>query len=233
MIMSKSEVLIVEDENSVARFLYQALEEAGYSPTACGDGRIALDLALARDFDLVLLDLMLPGMEGVEVCRALRRAGRLVPVMMVTARDQIEDKIKGLDAGADDYIVKPFNLQELLARVRALLRRADSTESTATSPEVQVGALVLNKARLEARLNEVPISLSATECNLLDYLMVRAGETVTRESLLEHVWQYDFNGDHNVLHVYISYLRGKLEGPGQPKWIHTVRGVGYRLQAPA
>lgn len=231
--MSKPEVLIVEDENSVARFLYQALEEGGYSPTACGDGRIALDLALARDFDLILLDLMLPSVDGLEVCKQLRRSGCQAPVIMVTARDQVEDKIRGLDAGADDYIVKPFNLQELLARVRALLRRVDVGDQARGGHEVEVGTLKLNKARLEAHLNGQSIPLSATECCLLDYLMLRAGETVTREALLEHVWQYDFNGDHNVLHVYISYLRSKLEGPGLPKWIHTVRGVGYRLQAPA
>ncbi|MCA9780049.1 MAG: response regulator transcription factor, partial [Candidatus Eremiobacteraeota bacterium] len=185
-----------------------------------------------RDFDLILLDLMLPGMDGVEVCRNLRRVGRQMPVMMVTARDQVEDKIKGLDAGADDYIVKPFNLQELLARVRALLRRSETNESSSPNPDLRVGQLVLNKSRQEAQLDGTSIPLSTTESSLLEYLMSRAGETVPREALLEHVWQYDFNGDHNVLHVYISYLRSKLEGPGRPKWIHTVRGVGYRLQAP-
>lgn len=232
MTKATPEILIVEDENSVARFLYQALEEGGYSPTACGNGSVALDLALARDFDLILLDLMLPGMDGVEVCRNLRRVGRQMPVMMVTARDQVEDKIKGLDAGADDYIVKPFNLQELLARVRALLRRSETNESSSPNPDLRVGQLVLNKSRQEAQLDGTSIPLSTTESSLLEYLMSRAGETVPREALLEHVWQYDFNGDHNVLHVYISYLRSKLEGPGRPKWIHTVRGVGYRLQAP-
>lgn len=229
---SRPEILIVEDENSVARFLYQALEEAGYSPTACGNGKLGLDLVVAGNFDLILLDLMLPELDGVEVCRGIRDQGRRTPVIMVTARDRVEDKIRGLDAGADDYIVKPFNLQELLARIRALLRRTDTLEAPPSSNEIRVGELVLDRSKLEAQLQGRSIPLSSTECSLLDLLMTRAGETVSRESLLEHVWQYDFNGDHNVLHVYISYLRGKLEGPGRPKWIHTVRGVGYRLQTP-
>ncbi|MFA5506060.1 MAG: response regulator transcription factor [Vulcanimicrobiota bacterium] len=229
---SRPEILIVEDENSVARFLYQALEEAGYSPTACGNGKLALDLILAGSFDLILLDLMLPDLDGVEVCRGLRGKDRHIPVIMVTARDRVEDKIRGLDAGADDYIVKPFNLQELLARIRALLRRTDTLDNHPGSTEIRVGDLVLDRSKLEVQLEGRFITLSSTECSLLDLLMTRAGETVSREALLEHVWQYDFNGDHNVLHVYISYLRGKLEGPGRPKWIHTVRGVGYRLQTP-
>lgn len=227
------EILIVEDEDSVARFLHQALREEGYSPTTSGNGETALQLALTRPFDLVLLDLMLPGLEGVEVCRRLRQAGRRIPVMMITARDTTQDKITGLDAGADDYIVKPFVLKELLARIRALLRRVGPQFLNEPEASLQVGALSLDQASLTARLQGQSISLSATECSLLEILMRRAGSVITREELLEHVWQYDFNGDTNVLHVYISYLRGKLEGPSKPKWIHTVRGVGYRLQDPA
>ena len=228
----KLEVLIVEDENSVARFLYQAMEEAGYGPTACGDGAVALEIAKVKSFDFILLDLMLPGLDGLELCRELRSLGHTTPIMMITAKDTVQDKILGLDAGGDDYIVKPFELQELLARIRALLRRVEGQQAPRPSELLKVGDLKLDLASLEVHLGENLVSLSTTEFTLLEHLMRNAGKVLSREELLEHVWQYDFNGDSNVLHVYISYLRGKLESGGRPKLIHTVRGVGYRLREP-
>ena len=228
----KLEVLIVEDENSVARFLYQAMEEAGYGPTACGDGAVALEIAKVKSFDFILLDLMLPGLGGLDLCRELRALGHKTPILMITARDTVNDKILGLDAGADDYIVKPFVLKELLARIRALLRRVEVQLDERPSDILRVGELTLDPTSLEVRLGDDLVSLSTTEFTLLEHLMRHAGKVLSREELLEHVWQYDFNGDSNVLHVYISYLRGKLEGQGRPKLIQTVRGVGYRFREP-
>lgn len=229
--VKRAEILIVEDENSVARLLYQAVEEAGHSPTACGHGEVALQIASAQAFDLILLDIMLPGLNGLEVCRQLRNRGQRTPIMMITARDSTDDKISGLDAGADDYIVKPFVLKELLARVRALLRRTFTEPAEKPTAVLRIGELTLHPGSYQVSLGEEPVALSTTEFSLLEYLMRNADRVLSREELLEHVWQYDFNGDSNVLHVYISYLRGKLEGPGRSKLIHTVRGVGYRIQA--
>jgi DNA-binding response OmpR family regulator len=217
-------VLIVEDDDSVARFLKQATTEAGYAAQTVADGQDALDLARAIEFDLILLDVMIPRVNGFEVCRRLRSARVTTPILIITARDALEDKIEGLDSGADDYIVKPFQIAELLARARALLRRGSSCPAT-----LSVGDLTLDPGtRLAARAGK-SINLSATEYSLLEYLMRNAGRVVTRSMILEHVWQYDFGGNDNVLDVYISYLRGKIDrGHGRPL-IHTVRGVGYRM----
>ncbi len=216
-------VLIVEDEVGVSRFLRQACEEAGYAPHVESDGARALSLATARPFDLILLDVMLPTMDGFEVCRALRDAGIKSLVLMITARDTLEAKIEGLDAGADDYVCKPFRVAEILARMRALLRRK---ESGAT--QLQVGDLVLDPALRSARRGESEIRLSATEYSLLEFLMRHAGHTTPRSVILDHVWQYDFAGNDNVLDVYIGYLRAKIDRGREPL-IHTARGVGYRM----
>jgi DNA-binding response OmpR family regulator len=224
-----AEILIVEDEDSVARFLRQAMEEAGHLVATCDNGKAGLETGEARSFDLILLDIMLPELDGIEVCRALREANVRTPVLMLTAKDTIEDKIRGLDAGADDYLVKPFVLKELLARVRALLRRG-RFQGEEREEELTVGALVLHTGSMSIVVEGEEMSLSATEFALLEYLMRNQGKVLTREELLEHVWQFDFGGDSNVLHVYISYLRKKLASSGLPKLIHTVRGVGYRFQ---
>jgi len=163
------------------------------------------------------------------VCRALRSSGLRTPILMLTAKDTIEDKIRGLDAGADDYLVKPFVLNELLARVRALLRRS-RFEGSERDEELTLGSLVLHTSSMQVTVEGKEVSLSATEFALLEYLMRHQGKVLTREELLEHVWQFDFGGDSNVLHVYISYLRKKLASRGLTKIIHTARGVGYRLQ---
>ncbi|PQV62440.1 DNA-binding response regulator, OmpR family, contains REC and winged-helix (wHTH) domain [Abditibacterium utsteinense] len=216
-------VLIVEDEAGVSRFLRQACEEAGYAPHIESDGARALSLAQTQNFDLILLDVMLPTLNGFEVCRALRDAGIKSLILMITARDTLEDKIEGLDAGADDYVCKPFRVAEILARMRALLRRRESS-----SPLLHVGDLTLDPATRKAQRGPKEIPLSATEYSLLEYLMRNAGKTLQRSLILDHVWQYDFAGNDNVLDVYIGYLRTKID-KGQLPLIHTSRGVGYRL----
>ncbi len=217
-------VLIVEDTPAVARLLKQSVAEAGFSPEVEGDGVSALALARSDSFDLVLLDWMLPGISGLEVCRQLRQDGQKTPILMLTARDTTEDKVAGLDAGADDYIVKPFAVVELLARMRALMRRGSQAPSA-----LQIGDLKLDSTTRRANRGGKPIYLSATEYTLLEYLMRNAGKTLTRAQLLDHVWQYDFGGNDNVLDCYISYLRQKIDKGQDKRLIHTVRGVGFRL----
>lgn len=219
-------VLIVEDDNSVARFLKQAMTEAGYSPQVVSDGLDALDTAKSTSFDLILLDVMIPQLDGFEVCRRLRAARVMTPILFITARDALEDKIEGLDSGGDDYIVKPFQIAELLARARALLRRGSPSPAI-----LRVGDLTLDPATRQATRDEKTIYLSATEYSLLEYLMRNAGRVLTRSMILEHVWQYDFEGNDNVLDVYISYLRSKIDKGRATALIHTIRGVGYRMDA--
>jgi len=217
-------VLIVEDDASVARFIKQAMTEAGYRAQVLDDGTEALDLARSADFDLILLDVMLPGLNGFEVCRRLRAVKIATPILIITAKDTLENKIEGLDSGADDYVVKPFQVAELLARARALLRRGTSAPAILT-----VGDLSLDPATRQATRASKTIYLSATEYSLLEYLMRNAGRVLTRSMILEHVWQYDFGGNDNVLDVYISYLRTKIDKGHSTAIIHTVRGVGYRI----
>jgi DNA-binding response OmpR family regulator len=217
-------VLIVEDDGSVARFIQQAVTEAGYVAQVVGDGLAACEVAKTLGFDLILLDVMLPHLDGFAVCRRLRAAHISTPILLITARDALEDKIEGLDSGADDYIVKPFQIGELLARMRALLRR-----STATSAVLHVADLTLDPASRKVARGGKAVSLSMTEFALLEYLMRNVGRVVTRAMILEHVWEYDFGGNDSVLDVYISYLRNKIDKGHTPPLIHTVRGVGYRM----
>ena len=217
-------LLIVEDDDSVARFLAQATKEAGYDVEAVSDGIEGLRRATTGALDLLLLDVMLPGLDGLEVCRRLRAAQMRVPILIITARDTLEDKLAGLDGGADDYLVKPFHVAELLARVRALLRRAEPAGHV-----LQVADLRLDPALRQVRRGDKTTSLSATEYVLLEYLMRHAGQVLPRAAILEHVWQYDFGGNDNVLDVYVSYLRRKLDRGHAPRLIHTVRGVGFRM----
>jgi DNA-binding response OmpR family regulator len=219
-------VLIAEDDEVVASFLRQALREAGYATRSTGDGAEAYALALSTDLDLILLDVQLPGLDGLTVCSRLRERGVATPILILTARDTLEDKIEGLDRGADDYLVKPFQVGELLARVRALLRRR-----TAPLAPLRVGDLAHDPATREATRGGRRIQLSATEFALLEYLMRNAGRVLTRSMLLEHVWQYDFEGNDNILDVYISYLRSKVDRGFPCRLIRTVRGMGYRISA--
>jgi len=217
-------ILIVEDDESVSRSLRQALSEAGFTPQVAEDGPSALDMAGSQPFDLILLDVMLPGCDGFEVCRRLRAQGITTPVLMITARDMLHDKVAGLDIGADDYLVKPFQIAEMLARVRALLRRSSGAPSN-----LRVGDLLLNPVTRQVTRDGHEIMLSATEYALLEYLMRNAGRVLTRSMILDHVWRYDFDGNDNVLDVYISYLRRKVDREHEGKLIHTVRGIGYKV----
>ena len=221
-------ILIVEDTPAVARLLRQITIEAGYAPQVIGDGNRALEQAVAAEFDLILLDVMLPGLDGLTVCRRLREQKNFTPILIITARDATGDKVAGLDAGADDYIVKPFQVAELLARMRALLRRGSGNATV-----LRVADLELDPATRRASRAGNSVALSATEYSLLEYLMRHMNRVLTRSQILDHVWQYDFQGQDNVLDVYISYLRHKLDNKGyEPKLIHTVRGVGFRLGTP-
>jgi two-component system response regulator MprA len=219
-------VLIVEDDGSVSRFLDQAIRESGYTCQVVADGLSALEVCATSGFDLILLDLKLPGLGGLEVCRQLRKSGLRTPILMITARDTLHDKVAGLDSGADDYIVKPFEMEELLARMRALLRGRGAVELP-----LRVGDLILDPLTHSATRGERSIPLSATEFSLLRELMSASHTVVTRAELLDRVWGYDFDGNDNVLDVYISYLRQKIDRGQQQPLIHTIRGVGFSLRA--
>jgi DNA-binding response OmpR family regulator len=219
-------ILIVEDEQRLARLLSRVLGEQGHRVELAFDGETGLELGLAGDFDLIVLDLMLPKRDGLDVCRSWRTARVQTPVLMLTARDTVTDRVRGLDAGADDYLVKPFAMDELLARVRALGRRAAGGAETAC---LRVGDLSLDRLRHEVRRGDTPVHLSAKEFDLLEYLMSHTGQVLTRDQILDHVWRYDFDGQSNVVDLYVYYLRQKLDRLGSPL-IHTVRGVGYVLR---
>ncbi len=219
-------IMIVEDDEGIACFLREVLTEASYAVEVIGNGKEALQTAMTLPFDVILLDVMLPGMDGFEVCRRLRAAHVATPILIITARDTLEDKLTGLDGGADDYIVKPFEMAELLARVRALLRR-----NTSNITLLQVGDLILNPITYQATRDGTVIDLSRTEYALLEYLMRNAGRVLTRCMIFDHVWQYDFEGNDNVLDVYMSYLRRKIDKGNSRPLIHTLRGIGYRMEA--
>lgn len=221
-------VLIVEDDESVARFLEQAMAEAGYNTRVASDGVTALNIASTEDFDVILLDLMLPGISGFDVCRRLRSSGAAMPILVITARDSSEDIVEGLDSGADDYVVKPFQVNEILARTRALLRRREFPPSV-----LLVADLTLDPITRQATRAGLPIKLSATEYTLLEYLMRNSGQVINRDIIIQHVWPFDFEGKDKVLEVYISFLRGKIDKGHEVHLIHTVRGVGYGMVSDA
>jgi two-component system OmpR family response regulator len=220
-------ILLVEDEVKMARAIRRGLEQEGYSVDSAPDGDEGLYKATEWDYDAIVLDVLLPGIDGFEVCRRLRRAGRWAPVLMLTARDAVGDRISGLDAGADDYLVKPFAFGELLARLRALIRRGRPERPAVLS----VGDLALDPAAHAVTRAGRPVPLSAREFALLEFLMRHAGEVVTRGAILEHVWDMNYDGFSNVVDVYVGYLRRKLERPAGGARIRTVRGVGYALEA--
>jgi two-component system response regulator MprA len=219
-------ILVVEDEEQIASFLRRGLTYEGYEVETAADGSAAL--AKARDSrpDLVVLDLMLPGMDGLEVCRRLRTAHSSLPILILTARDSVSDRVQGLDAGSDDYMVKPFALAELLARVRALLRRAGPGE-----PEIlQFGDLKLDTGTRQVYRGETKIDLTSKEFDLLELFLRHPRQVLTRETIYDRVWGYDFGGESNIIEVYIRYLRQKLEADGRSRLLYTVRGVGYVLR---
>jgi two-component system OmpR family response regulator len=219
-------VLVVEDEEKLARFMELELKYEGYDVSVVRDGMAGLTQAREFPPDLLLLDWMLPGMSGLDVCRRLRETGSKIPIILITAKDDIADRVAGLDAGADDYIVKPFNLDELLARVRVQLRRTQEDNDDS----LQFADLRFNRSTREIFRGDRLIELTAKEFELLDYLLSHARQVLTREQILERVWGYDFMGDSNIIEVYIRYLRLKLEAEGEPRLIQTVRGVGYVLR---
>jgi two-component system OmpR family response regulator len=219
-------VLVVEDEVKMARAIRRGMEQEGYAVDTALDGDEGLHMVTENDYDAIVLDVMLPGVDGLEVCRRLRARGRWAPVLMLTARDTVPDRIEGLDAGADDYLVKPFAFGELLARLRALIRRG-AVERPAV---LQVGDLALDPAGHSVSRAGRRVELSAREFALLEFLMRHPGEVVSRTAILEHVWDYNYDGLSNVVDVYVGYLRRKLEQPFGRTLIRTVRGVGYALE---
>jgi two-component system, OmpR family, response regulator len=219
-------VLVVEDEVKMAGLLKRGLEEEGYAVDLAGGGQEGLWLTMENPYDAIILDVMLPDLDGFEVCRRIREAGRWSPVLMLTARDAIPDRVSGLDAGADDYLTKPFSFAELLARLRALVRRGASERPAV----LRVGDLSLDPATHRVTRGAAPIELTGKEFSLLDYLMRHPGEVLTRTRLIEHVWDFAYDGDSNVVDVYIRYLREKVDRPFGRDSIQTVRGAGYRLR---
>jgi two-component system, OmpR family, response regulator len=219
-------VLVVEDATRMAELVRRGLVEEGYAVDVVGCGQDAVWMAAENPFDAILLDVVLPDIDGFEVCRRIRGAGQWAPVLMLTARDGVDDRVRGLDAGADDYLPKPFAFAELLARLRALLRRGTGERP----PVLAVGDLTLDPAAREVRRSNTEVSLTPKEFALLEYFMRHPGEVLTRTQLIEHVWDFAFEGDSNVVEVYVRYLREKVDRPFGRDSLETVRGVGYRLR---
>jgi two-component system OmpR family response regulator len=220
-------ILVVEDELKMARLLKRGLEEAGYAVDIASTARDAVWLGTENPYDAVSLDLMLPDENGFEVCKRLRENGQWAPVLMLTARSGVTDRVRGLDVGADDYLTKPFAFVEFLARLRALMRRGGAERPVALA----VGDLTLDPATREVARHGTPIELSSREFSLLEYFMRRAGEVVSRAQLIEHVWDFAYEGDSNVVDVYVRYLRQKIDRPFGKDSLMTVRGAGYRLRS--
>lgn len=219
-------ILIIEDDQAILKLLQRGLGYEGYVVDVATDGRSGLHLAREHQVDLVILDLMLPGMDGLEVCHRLRAGNSNLPILILTAKDSLQDRIQGLDTGADDYMVKPFNLEELLARVRALLRRTQQERLAV----LKFADLTLDTGSRQATRGNRLIRLTAKEHELLELFLRHPKQVLRREVIFDRVWGYDFGGESNVLEVYIRYLRQKLEEGGEPRLIHTVRGVGYVLR---
>ena len=221
----RERILIIEDEDKILQFLQRGLTYEGYRVVTATDGASGLALARSEAPDVVILDWMLPGLDGLEVCRRLRAAGP-TPILMLTARESVSDRVLGLDAGADDYLVKPFEFDELVARVRALLRRARPEAADLLA----FGDLRLDTGTHQAYRADRPIELTAKEYELLDLFLRHPRQVLTREVIFDRVWGYDFGGESNIIEVYVRYLRQKTEGGGEARLLHTVRGVGYVLR---
>lgn len=226
--MSKPNILVVEDEKKIARVLELELEYEGYHVTKAYDGMEGLRLFREQEWDLLLLDVMLPGLSGTDVLKRIRSGDEQTPIIMLTAKDTVDDKVTGLDLGANDYVTKPFEFEELLARIRVALRSKTEVEDET----LQIADLQVNETTHEVRRGEKTVELTAKEFSLLVYLMTNKRQVLNREQLLEGVWGYDYYGDTNIVDVYIRYLRNKMDKGHEPKLIHTVRGVGYVLKDP-
>ena len=219
-------ILVIEDEVKIAQFIKRGLKEEGYAVDVANDGEEGHFLLSSNEYDAIILDLMLPKIDGLTLCRTLRKEGNQTPIIMLTAKDTVKDKVKGLDSGADDYLPKPFAFEELLARLRVLLRKKDSRVQT----QLKVGDLSLDLLTHKVTRGDREIDLTVKEYALLEYLMRNAGNIVTRTMISEHVWDINFDTFTNVIDVYINYLRNKIDSGFPDKMIHTVRGKGYLLK---
>jgi heavy metal response regulator len=219
-------ILVIEDEVKIAQFIKRGLKEEGYAVDIAGDGEEGHFMLSSNEYDAIILDLMLPKIDGLTLCRTLRKDGNQTPIIMLTAKDTVKDKVKGLDSGADDYLPKPFAFEELLARVRVVLRKKDSRVQT----QLKVEDLSLDLLTHKVTRGDREIELTVKEYALLEYLMRNAGNIVTRTMISEHVWDINFDTFTNVIDVYINYLRNKVDSGFENKMIHTVRGKGYLLK---
>jgi two-component system OmpR family response regulator len=227
----EARLLVVDDEPNIVELLSASLRYAGFEVATASNGQEALAEAQRFRPDLVLLDVMLPDIDGFHVVRRLRGAGTRTPVLFLTARDATEDKITGLTLGGDDYVTKPFSLEEVVARIRAVLRRLNGTGPGAASPRLSLGDVQLDEDTYEVWKADEPVSLSPTEFKLLRYLLANAGRVLSKMQILDHVWSYDFGGDTSIVESYVSYLRKKIDTT-EPRLIHTLRGVGYVMRLP-
>ena len=222
-------VFIVEDERRIARFLQIELEHEGFETDIEMNGSRALERLMQENYDIVLLDIMLPDMDGFEICRRVRELSD-IPIIMLTAKDEIDDKVKGLDVGADDYMTKPFAMEELLARIRNAMRKHTTVDQIPVDEKLQAKDLIMYPARYEVIVGQESIQLTRKEFALLEYLLRNKRRVLTRDQILQQVWGYDYNGDTNVVDVYIRYLRAKIDERFSTKYIYTVRGVGYVIK---
>lgn len=219
-------ILVVEDDADLNELIRRRLKKEGYGADGCFDGKEALNYLSSADYDLMITDIMMPRQDGLSLVRQLRQQGNSMPVIFLSARDSVEDRVTGLDVGADDYLIKPFAFEELLARIRVLLRNPPQNRSAVLT----VGDLTLDQDTREVRRGSQKITLSSREFSLLRYMMLNSGIVLSRSTLEEHIWDFDYSGSSNVIDVYIRYLRRKIDDPYERKLIHTVRGMGYVLK---
>ena len=222
-------ILVVEDEKKINDVIVKTLKKEKYGVDSCFDGEEALDYIFSVEYDIILLDIMLPKKDGFEVLKSMRKKGIKTPVLFLTARDQIEDRVKGLDLGADDYLVKPFAFEELLARIRVVLRK-NSGSGEDSGNILKIANLTVDCNKHEVFRDDVSIKLSAKEFSILEYMMGNKGRVVSKEKIEEHVWDFDYEGGSNIVEVYIKFLRKKVDNDFSPKLIHTIRRVGYILK---
>ncbi|BBM45564.1 winged helix family two component transcriptional regulator [Leptotrichia trevisanii] len=224
-------ILVIEDEKNLNDIITKKLKMEKYGVDSCFDGTDALDYIFSAEYDVIVSDIMLPGIDGFEILRTIRERGIKTPVLLLTARDGIEDRVKGLDYGADDYLVKPFAFDELMARIRVLLRRNPATSNSNASNVFTIANLTVNCNSHDVFRDKIPIKLSTREFTILEYMIRNKERVLSREQIEQHIWNYDYEGGTNVIDVYIRYLRRKIDKDFEPKLIHTIRGVGYVLKA--
>ena len=224
-------ILVIEDEKNLNDIITKKLKMEKYGVDSCFDGTDALDYIFSAEYDVIVSDIMLPGIDGFEILRRIREKEIKTPVLLLTARDGIEDRVKGLDYGADDYLVKPFAFDELMARIRVLLRRNPATSNSNASNVFTIANLTVNCNSHDVFRDKIPIKLSTREFTILEYMIRNKERVLSREQIEQHIWNYDYEGGTNVIDVYIRYLRRKIDKDFEPKLIHTIRGVGYVLKA--